>query len=171
MKFKKNKINNYSKISEVRNNYWKEREIIYNEYYRKKNQKVKEENELNNLNTEKNNLNYQKNNYIYEKDKLNEKIKNINIELTLIILELKKVSEKIKNIGMNTFHVEIENEYIDSLISRLDSIGGRNEEIMKLKVFIKYNNIFQEIQKISYDNLIQFGMDYYMETFNKLIKL
>lgn len=167
----KNKIDNYSKISEVRNNYWKERERIYNEYYRKKNQKVKEENELNNLNTEKNNLNYQKNNYIYKKDKLNEKIKNINIELTLIILELKKVSEKIKNIEMNTFHVEIENEYIDSLISRLDSIGGRNEEIMKLKVFIKYNNIFQEIQKISYDNLIQFGMEYYMETFNKLIKL
>ena len=29
----KNKEDNYSKISEVRNNYWKERDRIYNEYY------------------------------------------------------------------------------------------------------------------------------------------
>ena len=166
----KNKVDNYSKISEVRNNYWKERERIYNDYYRKRNEKEKKENELNNLNNEKNQLNNQKNNYIDEKDRLNEKIKNMNKELTLVILELKKVSEKIKNIGMNTFHIEIENEYIDSLISRLDLIGEKNEEIIKLKDYKKYNNIFQETEKISTDILIQFGIDYYMEIFNKLIK-
>ena len=94
----------------------------------------------------------------------------MNKELTLVILELKKEYEKIKNIGMNTFHIEIENEYIDSLISRLDLIGEKNEEIIKLKDYKKYNNIFQETEKISTDILIQFGIDYYMEIFNKLIK-
>ena len=86
----------------------------------------------------------------------------MNKELTLVILELKKVSEKIKNIGMNTFHIEIENEYIDSLISRLDLIGEKNEEIIKLKDYKKYNNIFQETEKISTDILIQFDIDYYL---------
>ncbi len=148
------KINNDSKISKVRNNFWEERERIYNEYYRKKNQKEKEENELFNLNREKNKLNNQKDNYIDEKDTLNKQIQKMNNELILIISEIKKVSEKVKNIGMNTFHVEIENEYIDSLISKLELIGGRNEEIKKLSHFKKYNDIFQEIEKISYDILI-----------------
>ena len=160
----RNKVNNYSKIQKVRDNYWEERDRIYEKYNRKMNEKERKENELTKLNNEKSQLNSQQNSYSNEKTKINDKIQKLNMELTLVILELKKIARKIKDIGMNTFHSEIENEYIDSLISRLEMIGEKTNEIVKLKENKKYIDIFMAIENIVEDDLIQFGVDYYFES-------
>ena len=135
----KYKINNDYKIMQVRDDFNKERDRIYREYYTKINEKQRKENELNNLNKEKNALYNQKIDYINEKEIINENIKKLNKEITFSFLELKRIDQKIKDIAMNFNHNEIENHYIDSLIDEIEKIGEKTEQAKKLKKLKKYN--------------------------------
>ena len=165
----KNKIYNTSKIQEARDYYWKRRQEIYDDYYKKSDEKRKKENELNNYNNEKNKLYNQKTSYIYDKQSINDKIGQINKDILLIILKLRQIIEKIKNVAMNVNHIDIEIKYIESLIERLDLVGGKNEEIKKLKEYLKYYEIFKLFSDISDDTLIDFRIEDYTEKLKKYI--
>ena len=93
----------------------------------------------------------------------------MNKELTLTMLELKKIYQKIKDVSMNFNHIQIENQYIESLINISDEIGDKTEQIKKLKESKKYNEIIEDIQKISVEELNKLGVDYLIET--KIIKM
>ena len=75
--------------------------------------------------------------------------------LKRIILELKNISEKINNIAMNQYHFDIENEYIDSLIAKMMELNLTNEQSKKLQENKKYIQIFQELNKLSLEELIK----------------
>ena len=134
----------------------------------KKKEKDNLQNELNDLYNQKNELNNKKNNYINDKEKINQKIETINKDITLTILELLNISYKINNFAMNQFHLEIENEYIDTLISRIEEIGYKDDkQIKQLKEFRKYNKIYQELKDTSEEDLILLGP----ESFLKKLKI
>ena len=70
---------------------------------------------------------------------------------------------------MNVNHIDIEIKYIESLIERLDLVGGKNEEIKKLKEYLKYYEIFKLFSDISDDTLIDFRIEDYTEKLKKYI--
>ena len=161
----KNKIYNYDKIQKERNKYWEKYNEINDEYNRKVNEKNRRQSELNDLNSEKSQLISQKNSYINDKNRVNENIKLKINNLKSIILELINISQKIKNIALNQFHFDIENEYIETSIEYLLESGDNKEQIKKLKENEKYNKIFQELTKLSIEELIK-----YDETFLNELK-
>ena len=168
-KSEKYKVDNSYQIRRIRENFYRERNIMYEEYNRKISQKRIKENELNNLNGQKTILNNKKNEYINEKKAIDGNIDKMNKELTLTMLELKKIYQKIKDVSMNFNHIQIENQYIESLINISDEIGDKTEQIKKLKESKKYNEIIEDIQKISVEELNKLGVDYLIET--KIIKM
>ena len=163
------KINNYSKIQSARNYYRKRRNEIYNDYYKKRDEKSKKENELNNYKNEKNKLYDQKNYYINDKQRIKDNIEKINKDILLIILKLRQIIEKIKNLAMNVNHIDIEIEYIESSIERLELIGGKNEEIKKMKEYLKYFGIFKLFKDISDEKLIDFRIEDYTDKLKEYI--
>ena len=113
---------------------------------------------------QKNVLDNQKYNYINEKDEINKNIEAINKDIILIMLELLNISNKIKNIAMNQFHADIENEYIDTLIDRIEEIGNKDDkQIKQLKEFKKYSDIYQELKNISEEELTLNGPEYFLK--------
>jgi hypothetical protein len=62
----------------------------------------------------------------------------------------------------------IENEYIESLISKMMEINEKNDQIKKLKENKKYNQIFQELNKLSLEELIK-NDDIFWNEFKKVI--
>ena len=159
----KNKINNYDKIQKERDKYWEKYHEIYDEYNRKVAEKEKRENELKDLNNQKSQLNSQKNNYINNKSRANENIRVKINNLKSIILELMNISQKIKNIAMNQFHFDIENEYIETSIAYLQDSSDNKEQIKKLKENKKCNQIFQELTKLSLEELIEYDENFLNE--------
>ena len=158
------KINNYSKIQEKRNYYQRRIDEARNEYYSKKEKKDNLQNELYDLYYQKNVLDNQKYNYINEKDEINKNIEAINKDIILIMLELLNISNKIKNIAMNQFHADIENEYIDTLIDRIEEIGNKDDkQIKQLKEFKKYSDIYQGLKNISEEELTLNGPEYFLK--------
>ena len=110
-------------------------------------------------------LNNQKYNYINEKEEINENIKAINKDIILVIMELLNISNKIKNNAMNQFHADIENEYIESLIVKIEDIGNKddNKQIKQLKEFKKYGDIYQELKNISEEELTLNDPEYFLK--------
>ena len=115
-----------------------------------------QENDLDNLYNKKSELNDKINNISNDKNKINENITNMMNNLKkIIIIDLMNISQKINNIAMNQYHLDIENEYIDSLINKMMEINEKSEQIKKLKENKKYNQIFQELNKLSLEELIK----------------
>ena len=141
----KYKKNNFLKILEEKDRFYNKKHEYYSEYSRKKNEKNILENELNNFKNEKNQLENQKSYYINNKESIKENIKQKDKNIMLIILDLLKIYNRIKNIALNPNHKDIENEYIEESIQRLEDIGSDKIQIKKLKEFQKYNKIFNEI--------------------------
>ena len=158
------KVNNSFRIQEKRNYYQRRIDEARNEYYSKKEKKDNLQNELYDLYYQKNVLDNQKYNYINEKDEINKNIEAINKDIILIILELLNISNKIKNIAMNQFHADIENEYIDTLIDRIEEIGNKDDkQIKQLKEFKKYSDIYQGLKNISEEELTLNGPEYFLK--------
>ena len=159
------KVNNNYQIQQQRNYYQRRIDEARNEYYWKKNQKDNLQEELNDLNNQKYRLNNQKYNYINEKEEINNNIKEINKDIILIIMELLKISNKIKINAMNQFHADIENEYIESLIVKIEDIGNKddNKQIKQLKEFKKYSDIYQELKNISEEELTLNDPEYFLK--------
>ncbi len=128
-KSEKYKVDNSYQIRQIRENFYRERNLMYEEYNRKISQKRIKENELNNLNGQKKILNNKKNEYINEKKAIDGNIDKMNKELTLTMLEFKKIYQNIKDVSMNFNHIQIENQYIESLINISDEIGDKTEQI------------------------------------------
>ena len=80
-----------------------------------------------------------------------------------------QIIEKINYVAMNVNHIEIEIKYIETLIERTELTGGKNEEIKKLKEYLKYYEIFKLFSDISDDTLIDFRIEDYTEKLKKYI--
>ena len=65
---------------------------------------------------------------------------------------------------MNQFHADIENEYIDSLIIKIEDIGIKDDkQIKQLKEFKKYSDIYQGLKNISEEELTLNGPEYFLK--------
>ena len=68
----------------------------------------------------------------------------------------KKYSQRINDIAMNKKHLDIENEYIDSLEKEMQKIGIKNDEQTKLLEGMKEKNrIFKEVNEISEEDIFK----------------
>ena len=156
-KIERKKIDNNDKIVKIKNEYWQQKHKIEDEYNRMNKEKNIQENNLDILYEKKSELNDKINNITNDKNKINENISNkINNLKTIINIDLMNISQKISNIAMNQYHFDIENEYIESLISKMMEINEKNDQIKKLKKNKKYNQIFQELNKVSLEELIKY---------------
>ena len=167
----KNKINNYSKIQEENDKYWKKYREINDEYNKKMNQKHSKENELYQLNKEKSGIVGEENKYISDKINLDYNIKKIFSEIKSNLLDLINISQVIKNIAMNKFHIEIENEYIQFLIHNLQEIVGAKLSVIKgLKDSQIYNNIFLKISEMTEEEFMLSNEDNSLSIITKIVK-
>ena len=167
----KNKINNYSKIQEENDKYWKKYREINDEYNKKMNQKHSKENELYQLNKEKSGIVSEENKYISDKINLDYNIKKIFSEIKSNILDLINISQVIKNIAMNKFHIEIENEYIQFLIHNLQEVVGAILSVIKgLKDSQIYNNIFLKISEMTEEDFMLSNEDNFLSIISKIVK-
>ena len=167
----KNKINNYSKIQEENDKYWKKYREINDEYNKKMNQKHSKENELYQLNKEKSGIVSEENKYISDKINLDYNIKKIFSEIKSNLLDLINISQVIKNIAMNKFHIEIENEYIQFLIHNLQEIVGAKLSVIKgLKDSQIYNNIFLKISEMTEEEFMLSNEDNFLSIISKIVK-
>ena len=149
------KVDNYDRIEEENNDYYRKCDEINDKYNSQMDEKHNKENELNILKKQKSEIENEKNKYTNEKNKLNSDIKKMLAELKIYCLDLKKISRTIKNIAMNQFHFDIENEYLDTCIKRIDDIGGEKiKEIKGYKEYKKYNDIYLNIVALSDEELI-----------------
>ena len=150
------KVDNKYKIEKIKKDFWTQKHKIEDEYNRNYKEKNIQENDLDNLYNKKSELNDKINNITNDKNKINENITNkMNNLKKIIIIDLMNISQKINNIAMNQYHLDIENEYIDSLIDKMMEINEKSEQIKKLKENKKYNQIFQELNKLSLEELIK----------------
>ena len=150
------KVDNKYKIEKIKEEFWTQKHKIEDEYNRNYKEKNIQENDLDNLYNKKSELNDKINNISNDKNKINENITNMMNNLKkIIIIDLMNISQKINNIAMNQYHLDIENEYIDSLINKMMEINEKSEQIKKLKENKKYNQIFQELNKLSLEELIK----------------
>jgi len=63
-----------------------------------------------------------------------------------MIFKIKNIKKKINDMAMNKYHLEIENEYIDSLLQYIEQIGvDKYNQIKTLKKNKQYYKIYQEI--------------------------
>ena len=167
----KNKVDNSSKIQKERDYYWKRYDEITDEYYQKKDEKTKRENELNELKYEKSEIENKKIKYENEKNKLNSNIKNIFSDLKVNCLDIKKIFRSIKDTAMNQFHFEVEKEYIETCITRIEDIGGENKKELKgLREYQKYNNLFLKINELSDEEIIISNDDYFLNKIGEIIQ-
>jgi hypothetical protein len=147
------KVNNYDQIRRVEAKYWNDYHRINDEYNKKMDEKNQRQSELEYLNNQKSQLESQKNSYINDKNIVDENIKTKMNNLKSIIIDLMDISKKINNIAMNQYHFDIENEYIETLIAQMMESNDKNDQIKKLKENKKYNQIFQELNKLSLEEL------------------
>lgn len=168
-KIERKKIDNNDKIVKIKNEYWQQKHKIEDEYNRMNKEKNIQENNLDILYEKKSELNDKINNITNDKNKINENITNkMNNLRKIIIIDLMNTSQKINNIAMNQYHFDIENEYIESLISKMMEINEKNDQIKKLKENKKYNQIFQELNKVSLEKLIKYD-EIFWEKLKKII--
>ncbi len=142
-KSERKKIPNYEKKSAENNDYNRRKDRINSYIYNKKNEKERLSRERNNLYNEKKSLEKNKNFYMNEKYRINNIIKKINNEISSKILQLIKISQNTKEKAMNKNHIEIENEYIDTLLNEIEN--GKNEQIKNLKEIKESNKIYKEL--------------------------
>ena len=167
----KRKIYNTKQIFEEKDFYRKKLFEITNNYYKKTQEKSRSQFELEELNFEKKNYIEEKSFYINRKEKINDNIKLINKDIILKILDLINIHHKIENIAMNKIHIKIENSYIDSCIYQIENGGDdkNGNKVKLLKEYQNYNEFFNTIKEIKEDELISFGLDYYLDKYKKLL--
>ena len=162
-KTKTRKKDNSKKISEEYDKYCKKRSEIYDLQRNKWSEKFDLEWDLKRLYEDRKNINQP---YIYDNEKENVK-KNIEAtkkDIKLLIMKLKGFSQKIECIAMNQNHIDVENEYIDTLIKQIDDIGkDKNNEKPKLKVAKNINELYKKIINISEEDLIKNDIEFIFE--------
>jgi hypothetical protein len=138
------------------------------EYYRKINIKENKERENNKLINEKNQFINKKYSFNNDKDILNSNIKNIYSDISLIIIDLIHMKDKITNNCMNKKHIEIENDYINTLLFQ-NEIIGTNDQINELNKIKRYNEIYLYLKDISKLELNKKGAKYFIDKIENLL--
>ena len=79
---------------------------------------------------------------------IKQKILKISNEITFTLVKLQKCSQRINDIALNKKHLDIENEYIDSLGKEMKEIGIKDDNQKKMLVEMKEKNrIFKEVNR------------------------
>ena len=167
----KSKIDNSIKIKKEKEYFWQKYDEIIHEYNKMRNIKENKEREINNLKKEKNQLNDQKYYYINEKEKINNIIKETYKDISSFVLDLINMNEIIKKYGMNQQHCEIENVYIDTLLSQVEQNNCKDsyDKIEKLKEYKRYNDIFKILSNISAYDLKEKGVKFFIDKIEKYL--
>ena len=158
----KDKIDNSDKIQKERDRFWERYSEITKEYKKKKNIKETKEREKNDLIYEKNKFINKKYSLNRNKDILNNSINNIYNDILLLIIDLIHFENDIKNNCINKKHIEIENDYINTLIFQNEIICA-NDQIYELKKIKRYNEIYLYLKDISEFELNKKGGKYYVD--------
>ena len=135
---------------------------ITKEYNIKKNIKETKEREKNDLIYEKNKFINKKYSLNRNKDILNNSINIIYNDILLLIIDLIHFENDIKNNCINKKHIEIENDYINTLIFQNEIICA-NDQIYELKKIKRYNEIYLYLKDISEFELNKKGGKYYVD--------
>ena len=134
-KNEEDKMNFFKNINKAKNNYDKQKNL---------------------LTSTKNRLLKEKEHNENEKNEIRQKILKISNEITFTLVKLQKYSQRINDIAMNKKHLDIENEYIDSLEKEMQRIGIKNDEQTKLLEGMKEKNrIFKEVNEISEEDIFK----------------
>ena len=96
------------------------------------------------------------------KDILNNSINIIYNDILLLIIDLIHFENDIKNNCINKKHIEIENDYINTLIFQNEIICA-NDQIYELKKIKRYNEIYLYLKDISEFELNKKGGKYYVD--------
>ena len=158
----KDKIVNSDKTQKERERFWEKYSEITKEYNRKKNIKGTKEREKNDLIYEKNKFIDKKYSLNKNKDILNNSINHIYNDILLLIIDLIHFENDIKNNCINKKHIEIENDYINTLIFQ-NEIIYENEQIYELKKIKSYNEIYLYLKDISEFELNIKGGKYFVD--------
>ena len=81
------------------------------------------------------------------------------------------MNEIIKKYGMNQQHCEIENVYIDTLLSQVEQNNCKDsyDKIEKLKEYKRYNDIFKRLSNISAYDLKEKGVKLFIDKIEKYL--
>lgn len=109
--------------------------------------------------------------YINEKEKINNIIKETYKDISSFVLDLINMNEIIKKYGMNQQHCEIENVYIDTLLSQVEQNNCKDsyDKIEKLKEYKRYNDIFKRLSNISAYDLKEKGVKFFIDKIEKYL--
>ena len=156
--------------------YWGYEDVQIKKDNNKKIEKEKKKNEedkikfLKNINKTKNNYDKQKDLFTSnknrllkekesnenEKSEIKQKILKFSNEITFTLVKLQKCSQRINDIALNKKHLDIENEYIDSLEEEMKEIGIKDDNQKKMLVEMKEKNrIFKEVNRISEEDIFK----------------
>ena len=144
-KYERKKINNYNKINDENNIYYKKRSEINNKIMNTKFEKDRYGDKKNYLINDKKSMESSKNYYLNEKKNCENNIKYYSNYIYSCINKLIDIENDIKENAMNKFHVSIENKYIDTLIKEMKKINYNNDNIRKLKEKRDNFVIYQEL--------------------------
>ena len=170
------KCNCYKTSHKMDYKYWGYEDVQIKKDNNKKIEKEKKKNEedkikfLKNINKTKNNYDKQKDLFTSNKNRLlkekesnenekteiKQKILKISNEITFTLVKLQKCSQRINDIALNKKHLDIENEYIDSLEEEMKEIGIKDDNQKKMLVEMKEKNrIFKEVNRISEEDIFK----------------
>ena len=160
--YKQVKINNYNEINNEIWKYNREKNNINDKIESKKYESNCIKNEIIDLNDEIDDLNNNIIDYCNQKNQINKLSENV----LDMIFKLKNIETKINDMAMNKHHLEIENEYIDSLVQYIEQIGiDEYNQIKTWKKNIQYYKIYQEIINIPSEDLDSLGIEYFIDKF------
>ena len=165
------KVNNDYKVESAKKVYYQKYDEICDEYNRKVSQQNYKNKQLSELYKKQTDLGNTKKKYIEEKTILNKNTKNDIQEIKNNLINLLEISDLINNNALNNFHNNIENEYIDTLIYRMQEINSKIEnELKSLNENRKYNYIYLEIMNLSKQELEQLSDEQIMDKMLNLIQ-
>ena len=165
------KISNATEIERENNEYRKECNKINDAYNKGIDEKNYKQKQLNDLYRSKSNLEKKIKEYLDDKYKLNYNLKNNISKIKSYFIDLLNISYLIDKTALNKFHFFVENEYIKSLIYKIEQIGtaSKNNEIKELNENRKYNDIFLEIIKLSEKEINYLSDDNLINKINMII--
>ena len=155
----------YKKINEKKNNNdlieeeKKKNEKISNELKTKLKKKTDKKNSLNikleEFNQIKSKLLDEKSKNLDERDETEKKVNNISHHIIFILIKMQNIEEKINALAMNSRHNKTEDEYIDFLKDKMNTIGIKDEEQVKNLDYIKnMNNTLMKVNQLNREELL-----------------
>lgn len=165
------KINNDYKIEAAKRMYFKKYDEICDEYNSKVSEQNYKQKQLTGLYKNQSDLGKVKNKNIEEKMRLSNNIKQFIYEIKNNLMNLLEISNSLNNEAINNFHFKIENEFIDTLINRMQEINIEENEIKLLNEKRNYNSLYLEINNLSKQEVEQINDEQLLDKMLNIIQI